>query len=125
MSMPFTAGPQRPCLVKQVLFLMSITTESSRRLSLSLLSGRALGGHVRPGSQKQVLRSVFPHGLLQCLVPLPVHLPLLSQHAELLLLVLVDDLDLGEGLVLAAAADAEVVTAEADAEVITAAAAGG
>ncbi len=59
-------------------------------------------------------------------MPLPVHLPLLSQHAELLLLVLVDDLDLGDGLILAAAADAEVIiAADDDAEVITAAAAGG
>jgi hypothetical protein len=51
-----------------------------------------------------------------------VHLPLLFQHEKLLLLVLVDDLDLGDGLALAAAANAEVITAAADAEVITAAA---
>jgi hypothetical protein len=42
-----------------------------------------------------------------------VHLPLLFQHAKLLLLVLVDNLDLGDGLVLAAAANAEVITAAA------------
>ncbi len=68
--------------------------------------------------------SVLSHGLFQCLVPLLVHLPLLFQHAKLLLLVLVDDLDLGDGLVLADAANAEVITAAADVEVITAAAGG-
>jgi hypothetical protein len=54
-----------------------------------------------------------------------VHLPLLFQHAKLLLLLLVDDLDLGDGLVLAAAANVEVITAAANGDDITAAAAGG
>ncbi len=44
---------------------------------------------MHPGPLEQILRTVFPHGLLQCLVPFPVHFLLLFQHAELFLLVLV------------------------------------